>query len=54
MGVVCGGSAAEANERVRAYVRAHGDRPWTKRDLDELDELRTRWLEAERGLVRAA
>lgn len=51
---MCGGSAAEANERLRAFVRAHGDRPWTAADLERLAELRTRWLEAERGLAQAA
>jgi hypothetical protein len=47
-------AAAVANEAVRRYVRAHGDRPWTPEELAELAGLRRLWLEAERGLVRAA
>jgi len=54
IGRVCGGTAADANEAVRRYVRAHGDRPWTAVDLEQLAELRRLWLEAERGLARAA
>ena len=47
-------SVATANERLRAYVRAHGDRPWTRDELAELGQLRRVWLEADRGYVRAA
>jgi len=53
IGRVCGGSS-DANEAVRRYVMAHGDRPWTAVDLEQLSELRRLWLEAERGLARAA
>lgn len=47
-------AAERANEQLRAYVRAHGGRPWTRDELSELDRLRRVWLEAERGYVRAA
>ncbi|WP_277037149.1 hypothetical protein [Actinacidiphila oryziradicis] len=47
-------SAAAANERLRAYVRAHGDRTWTRTDLGELARLRGAWLAARAGLAEAA
>ncbi|WP_277030742.1 hypothetical protein [Actinacidiphila oryziradicis] len=47
-------SVAAANERLRAYVRAHGDRPWTQSELGELARLRGAWLAARAGLAEAA
>ncbi|WP_031506829.1 hypothetical protein [Streptomyces megasporus] len=46
---------AQANEALRAFVRAHGDRPWTRKELAELDRLRVLWREAEQeGMITAA
>ncbi|HZG06297.1 MAG TPA: hypothetical protein VE546_22440 [Streptomyces sp.] len=48
-------TSAEANEALRAFVRAHGDRPWTLTELAELDRLRALWREAARdGMITAA
>lgn len=50
-----GGMVAAANERLRAYLRAHGGRIWTPAELRELDELRRAYLAATRGeYVKAA
>jgi hypothetical protein len=49
-----GSTVAAANERLRAYVRAHGDRTWTRLELDELARLNRAWLAARAGLVEAA
>ncbi|MCI0383037.1 hypothetical protein [Streptomyces sp. CNQ085] len=46
---------AQANEALRAFVRAHGDRPWSRAELAELDRLRSLWRAAERhGMTTAA
>ncbi|GAA2408641.1 hypothetical protein GCM10010420_41200 [Streptomyces glaucosporus] len=46
---------AQANEALRAFVRAHGDRPWTRQELAELDRLRVLWREARQdGMITAA
>ncbi|GAA2461605.1 hypothetical protein [Streptomyces macrosporus] len=46
---------AQANEALRAFVRAHGDRPWTRKELAELDRLRVLWREAgQDGMITAA
>jgi hypothetical protein len=45
-----GGKLDQANAALRAYVRDHGDRPWTAEDLSELALLRTRWTAAAREL----
>ncbi|TKA10183.1 hypothetical protein [Actinacidiphila oryziradicis] len=37
-----------ANERLRAFVRAHGGRAWSRADLAELDRLRRAFTQAER------
>ncbi|AKG45690.1 hypothetical protein ACWD33_25590 [Streptomyces xiamenensis] len=42
--------AAAANEAIRRYVRAHGNRPWGEREAAELARLRRMWLAA----IRAA
>ncbi|HEX5568693.1 MAG TPA: hypothetical protein VFY14_17510 [Streptomyces sp.] len=48
-------TSAQANEALRAFVRAHGDRPWTRAELAELDRLRALWRAAERnGMITAA
>ncbi|GAA2055184.1 hypothetical protein N0X72_22125 [Streptomyces carpaticus] len=38
--------AAAANEAIRRYVRAHGNRPWGEREAAELARLRRVWLAA--------
>jgi hypothetical protein len=43
-----------ANDRLRAFVRAHGGRPWTREDLAVLARLRREWLAAQAGLAEAA
>ncbi|MTE18510.1 hypothetical protein F0L17_05075 [Streptomyces sp. TRM43335] len=46
---------AQANEAIRAFVRAHGDRPWSRAELAELDRLRAVWRAAGRaGMTTAA
>lgn len=40
---------AEANNALRAYVQAHGDRAWTPEELAELERLRAAWTAATRG-----
>ncbi|MFP8887794.1 MULTISPECIES: hypothetical protein [Streptomyces] len=45
---------AQANEALRAFVRAHGDRPWSRAELAELDRLRSLWRAAERHRMTAA
>ncbi|WNI15924.1 hypothetical protein [Actinacidiphila sp. ITFR-21] len=45
-----GGRLDQANAALRAYVREHGDRPWTAEELSELARLRTRWTAAAREL----
>lgn len=46
---------AAANDAVRAFVRAHGDRAWNPPELAELERLRAAYLAAVRaGLVEAA
>ncbi|WP_405582610.1 hypothetical protein [Streptomyces sp. NBC_01190] len=43
-----GGILDQANAALRAYVREHGDRPWTAEELTELARLRTQWTAAAR------
>lgn len=46
---------AAANDALRAFVRAHGDRAWTPAELAQLARLRDAYLAAVRaGLVEAA
>ncbi|MBM9505105.1 hypothetical protein [Actinacidiphila acididurans] len=45
-----GGSLDQANAALRAYVREHGDRPWTAEELAELARLRAEWTAAARGV----
>ncbi|MFD1833248.1 hypothetical protein ACFSJS_26945 [Streptomyces desertarenae] len=45
---------AQANEALRAFVRAHGDRPWSRAELAELDRLRAAWRAAGRAGVTTA
>jgi hypothetical protein len=45
-----GGSLDQANAALRAYVREHGDRPWTAEELTELARLRAEWTAAARGV----
>lgn len=45
---------AQANEAIRAFVRAHGDRPWSRAELAELDRLRTVWRAARQAGMTAA
>lgn len=40
----------QANANLRAYVQAHGDRPWTAEELAELARLRAQWTAAARGV----
>lgn len=48
-------TVAAANDALRAYVRAHGGRSWSRRELEELARLRDAYLVAVRaGLVEAA
>lgn len=44
-----GGDLDQANAALRAYVQAHGDRPWTAEELTELARLRAQWTAAARG-----
>lgn len=46
--------ADEANEAIRAFVRAHGDRPWGEAESAELNRLRAVWLAAVRASVERA
>ncbi|SDN90168.1 hypothetical protein [Actinacidiphila guanduensis] len=39
----------QANAALRAYVQAHGDRPWTAEQLAELARLRAQWTAAARA-----
>lgn len=43
-----GGSLDQTNAALRAYVQAHGDRPWTAEELAELARLRAQWTAAAR------
>jgi hypothetical protein len=45
-----GGSLDQTNAALRAYVREHGDRPWTAEELAELARLRAEWTAAARGV----
>jgi hypothetical protein len=45
-----GGSLDQANTALRAYVRQHGDRPWTAEELRELARLRAKWTAAAGGV----
>ena len=45
-----GGDLDQANADLRAYVQAHGDRPWTAEELTELARLRAQWTTAARGV----
>jgi hypothetical protein len=47
-------TAAEANEQLRAYVRAHGTGPWSREELAVLAQLRRAWLAARVGRTEAA
>ncbi|WP_037910541.1 hypothetical protein [Actinacidiphila yeochonensis] len=46
-----GGDLDQANAALRAYVQAHGDRPWTADELAELARLRAQWTAATRNRV---
>ncbi|MCZ4124219.1 hypothetical protein [Streptomyces sp. H39-S7] len=41
--------STHANDRLRAYVQAHGDRSWTPAELKELARLRDTYLTARRA-----
>ncbi|PJE98406.1 hypothetical protein CUT44_06765 [Streptomyces carminius] len=47
-------TSAQANEALRAFVRAHGDRPWTRTELAELDRLWALWRAAGQAGVSTA
>lgn len=44
----------DANERLRAFVLAHGPGPWSRAELAELARLRRAWLAEKAGLGEAA
>jgi hypothetical protein len=47
--------ADAANAALRAYVQAHGGRPWTPAELEELARLRSAYLAAgKHGYTTAA
>lgn len=49
-----GTSSTHANDRLRAYVQAHGDRSWTPVELAELSRLRDAYLAARRAELSSA